>query len=251
MSWDTWVMVADKLRNAGVEQIGMFYLGESFILPWLPDAINYARLIGFTNIFLTTNGSLSTPDVVKKCMDAGLNSLKFSINYSDPEQMTAIAKVKSRLYDTVDVNIIAARAVRDVGGYDCGLFGSYIAYDGDQGDRIKARVDSLTPYLDERPYALPLYSQAGQVTGSGPGNPSRVEGTRAPVPCWVAFAQAHVTHTGDLSACCFDHAGGFVVGSLIDGDFDQAWNSEAFRALRRAHLSGDVRGTVCDGCING
>ena len=35
-------LLVDLLR-AGVEELGLFYLGESFIVPWLPDAISSNR----------------------------------------------------------------------------------------------------------------------------------------------------------------------------------------------------------------
>ncbi len=31
------------MRAAGVEEIGLFYLGESFMVDWLEDAIRYAK----------------------------------------------------------------------------------------------------------------------------------------------------------------------------------------------------------------
>ncbi|MCH7551166.1 MAG: radical SAM protein, partial [Proteobacteria bacterium] len=80
MDWDFYLKLLKDLRRAGVEEIGVFYLGESFILDWLPDAIQAAKDEGFPYVVITTNGSLCTPDMVEACMKAGLNSLKFSLN---------------------------------------------------------------------------------------------------------------------------------------------------------------------------
>ena len=79
--------VLKEMREAGVEEIGLFYLGESFMVPWLPEAISYAKKIGFPYVFLTTNGSLASENKVKECMASGLDSLKFSYNYSDGDQL--------------------------------------------------------------------------------------------------------------------------------------------------------------------
>ena len=72
--------ILSELRDVGVEEIGMFYLGESFLFHDLPESIAYARKLGFPYIFLTTNGRMAIPDRVKACMEAGLDSLKFSFN---------------------------------------------------------------------------------------------------------------------------------------------------------------------------
>src|SRR5512140_106620 len=75
--------LVDEMAAAGVEELGMFYIGESFMCDWLPEAIARAKKAGIKYVFLTTNGSLSTPEKVKACMEAGLDSLKFSMNNSD------------------------------------------------------------------------------------------------------------------------------------------------------------------------
>ncbi|CCQ73089.1 radical SAM/SPASM domain-containing protein [Magnetospira sp. QH-2] len=257
MDWDFYLNLLQELKRAGVEEVGMFYLGESFVLPWLPDAIKAAKDEGFGYVFLTTNGSLATPDKVQACMAAGLDSLKFSLNYSDEQQFTEIAGVKGSLFNQVVQNSIDAVRVREEGGYDCGVFASYISYDGEQGERMSKLVDELTPILDEV-YALPLYSQADLTSSAEKsagwsikgGNPGRLENMREPVPCWALFTEARVTFDGHLSACCFDHDGRFHMGDLHDLSFMEAWHSEEFVELRRAHLSGDARQTVCAECVS-
>lgn len=248
--------LALEMRQAGVEELGLFYLGESFMVPWLPDAIAYAREIcGYPYVFLTTNGSLATRDRVQACMRAGLNSLKFSYNFADAAQFSDVAGVKPRYFEMIKANIRAAREVRDAGGYDCGLYASYIEYDGEQGERMQAALREIEPYVDEI-YALPLYSQADLLSGEQEergwsavaGNRGRAAALRDPLPCWAVFTEGHITWDGKLSACCFDHDGRFHMGDLTTQRFAEAWNSELYQSLRAAHLRRDVRGTVCEGC---
>lgn len=256
MNLDLFRRLAVEMRKAGVEELGLFYLGESFMVPWLADAVAFAkRDCGYPYVFLTTNGSLATPEKVEACMQAGLDSLKFSYNYADSEQFRDVAGVKPALFENVKRNIRAARAIRDSGGYGCGIYASYIEYDGEQGIRMQKALDEIRPYVDEV-YALPLYSQADLVTGEEDvrgwsavaGNRGRAAALRDPLPCWALFTEGHITWDGKLSACCFDHDGRFHMGDLTVESFAEAWNSPPFRALRAAHLKGDVRGTVCEGC---
>jgi hypothetical protein len=252
---DEFERVLVELRQAGVEEIGMFYLGESFLVPWLPDAIRFARDTGFSYIFLTTNGSATTPERVRQCMEAGLTSLKFSLNYADEQHFKEVAKVKASFYHAARSNIVAARAVRDVNGFKCGLYGSYIEYDGEQNERMQMRLDEDRRYLDEV-YALPLYTQANQsVTRDGwewtAGNMERVGALVAPLPCWSIFNEAHITADLKLSACCFDHDGRFAMGDLRTHSFVECWHSETFQRLRAAHLGKSVLGTVCETCTAG
>ena len=257
MDWDFYLKLLKDLRRAGVEEIGVFYLGESFILDWLPDAIQAAKDEGFPYIFITTNGSLADPERVTACMEAGLNSIKFSLNYADERQFTDIAGVKGSIYRDIIDNIKTTVAARDAGNHDCGVYASYINYDGEQGARMKKVIAEVEPLLDQV-YSLPLYSQANLVSVAGNkrgwaikgGNPGRFGNMREPVPCWSLFTEARVTHDGHLSACCFDHDGRFHMGDLNEIPFMDAWTSEKFQNLRRAHLSGDVRETVCKACVS-
>ena len=260
MNIDFYGRLLDDLKQSGVEEVGMFYLGESFLLPWLPKAIRMAKDRGFSYVFCTTNGSLATPKMIEECMRAGLDSLKFYINWSDETQFKEVARVKPELFWGAINNIKAAKKIRDSvfkdTGHFCGLYASYIQYDGDQGQKMHGILEELKPLLDEV-YALPLYSQA-DLTGKAEsergwavraGNPGRAANMRDPIPCWALFTEARVTHDGHLSACCFDHDGRFHMGDLNKIPFLEAWRSPEFQKLRKAHLAGDVTNTVCEKCV--
>lgn len=250
-----------EMRTAGVEEIGLFYLGESFMCPWLEDAIAFAKHdCGYPYVFLTTNGSLATPERVERCFANGLDSLKFSFNYADAVQFTEIARVKPDLFQQMKANLVAARGARDRAatrtGRRGGLYASYIEYDGAQGERMKQCIAEVAPYVDEM-YALPLYNQADLVAEGEKergwkitaGNRGRLAALRDPLPCWAVFTEGHITWDGKLSACCFDHDGRFHMGDLMQQGFLSAWNSPRFQELRAAHLRRDVRGTPCEKCV--
>jgi len=251
-----YLRLLDELKEAGVQEVGMFFLGESFLLPDLPKRIKQAKDAGFEYVYLTTNGSLATSAKVKECMEAGLDSLKFSLNYADEDQFVEISQVKPALFHKMIGNIKNAKSVRDLGGYHCGLFGSYIQYTGEQMKKMQPVLDELEPYLDEM-YSLPLYSQADHTGASNAeqgwdvraGNPGRFENMRPPLPCWSLFTETRVTYDGHLAACCFDHDGKFDMGDLNEMSFMDAWNNPEFKKLRYEHLNKNVKGTVCEGCV--
>jgi radical SAM protein with 4Fe4S-binding SPASM domain len=261
MDWELFKKLLLDMREAGVEEIGLFYLGESFTDERLEDAIFFAKNTArFPYVFLTTNGSLCDPDRVKKCFENGLDSLKFSMNWADEEQFKEVANVKGAYFHKAIENMMASRAIRDKveaeTGHRCGLYASYIHYDGEQDLKMKPLVDKAKEVLDEV-YALPLYSQA-DLTGADntkdgwqvtAGNRGRLEAMVDPLPCWALFSEGHITWEGRLSACCFDHDGRFNMGDLTTTQFMEAWHSEKFQALRRANLAKDVKGTACEKCV--
>ena len=256
MRWPLFTRLVGEMVDAGVEELGLFFIGESFMCDWLPDAVAYAKARGIRYVFLTTNGSLASPASVRACMEAGLDSLKFSMNNADAAQFERVAQVKAKLFqDSVD-NLKAARRVRDDAGYRCGLFASSIRYDGEQQERMQALVDEILPYVDEH-YWLPLYSMGSlaeereRELGYRPtaGNQGRLACLREPLPCWSLFTEGHITYDGKLSACCFDAGDRWIMADLNEVAFLDGWRSPAFTRLREAHLARDVRGTICEACV--
>jgi MoaA/NifB/PqqE/SkfB family radical SAM enzyme len=259
MDFDLFKRITREMREAGVEEIGVFYLGESFMNPrLLVDCIAYLkRELAMPYVFLTSNASMSFPEAVEECMKAGLDSLKWSVNAADEDQFEQIMGVSGKLFHRALDNIKAAWAVRAAKGYATGLYASSIRYDGAQQDKMETLLtEHVRPYVDQH-YWLPLYSMGAFATqreaelGYRPtaGNQGRIDALREPLPCWSAFTEGHVTADGKLSACCFDATAHWTMGDLTQRSFMDAWNSEAFVRLRAAHLKRDVRGTVCEKCI--
>lgn len=251
--------ITREMREAGVEEIGCFYLGESFMAPdLLTFAIAWCKhTLKFPYVFLTTNGSLCTRERLKRVMEAGLDSLKFSINAADEEQFEQVMAVKPALFRQALAAVKLAREVRDEGKYKCGIYASSIQYDGEQQRKMNELLDEhVKPHVDEH-YWLPLYSMGSLATkreeelGYRPtaGNQGRLANLREPLPCWSAFSEGHVTADGMLSACCFDADARWAMGDLNKMSFMEAWNSQAFQNLRAAHLRKDVKGTPCEECV--
>lgn len=255
--------LADQMRAAGVEELGLFFLGESFsAFDNLLTACRYAKQVcKFPYVFLTTNGSLASPARLRHLFHAGLDSLKFSVNYADAKQFSEIAGVKESLYETSLKNISAAREVRDEveqqTGHRCGLYASSIKYDGEQQEKMVSLLqERVLPYVDEH-YWLPMYSMGSFATqreeelGYRPiaGNQGRLGALRDPLPCWSVFSEGHITSSGKLSACCFDASGDWEMADLNRVPFMEGWNSTKFVDLRAAHLRKDVKGTICENCL--
>jgi len=259
MDFSFFKRISKEMREAGVEEIGCFFLGESFMNPeLLVKSIGYLKKsLGFPYVFLTSNASLATAVWVERCMEAGLDSLKWSVNAYDLKQFEKIMGVKKRYYEKAFENIKDAWGIRDRGGYETGLYASSIKYDDVQVDEMeKVLNERVRPYVDQT-YFLPLYSMGAFATqreeelGYRPtaGNQGRIGALREPLPCWSAFTEGHVRSDGGLSACCFDAGGQWVMGDLNQTSFMDAWNSDKFQRLRQAHLIKDVSGTICEKCV--
>jgi MoaA/NifB/PqqE/SkfB family radical SAM enzyme len=263
MDFGLFKRITTEMREAGVEEIGVFYLGESTMAPTLTEqCIRWCKTaLEFPYVFLTSNASLATEDVVESFMLAGLDSLKWSVNAADREQFAKIMDVKPKLFDQALRNIKSAWYMRNylerTKGVKTRLYASSIAYDGEQQEKMQSLIDThITGYVDQH-YWLPLYSMGAFATdrerelGYRPtaGNQGRLDNLADPLPCWSAFTEGHVTADGKLSACCFDANSTWIMGDLTTTHFMDAWHSPEFQDLRAAHLKKDVTGTICEDCV--
>ena len=144
--------ITREMRDAGVEEIGVFYLGESFMNPrLLVDCIAYLkRELSMPYVFLTSNASMAFAEAVEACMQAGLDSLKWSVNACDEAQFEDVMGVSGKLFHRALGNIAAAWDARQRGGYATGLYASSIRYDGEQQQRMEQLLtERVRPYVDQ------------------------------------------------------------------------------------------------------
>ena len=81
------VKILDEAKHLGIgeKEVGFYLAGEAFLYKDLDKVVRYAKSLGFQYVFLTTNGALATPDKMKKILDAGIDSIRISINAADKE----------------------------------------------------------------------------------------------------------------------------------------------------------------------
>jgi len=262
--------ITTDMRMAGVEEIGLFFLGESFMNPkLLVEACDWVKnRLNFPYVFLTSNATIAKVEVVEELMKVGLDSLKWSANFADEKQFADFTMSSGKFFQKAIDNIQEAWAIRNYHDYDTKLYASSILYGDNQREKMNEFLDeNIIPFVD-RHYWLPLYQMSMyrehlmKEIGYMPtaGNMGRLDDetlqpTRKPLPCWTAFTEGHVRANGGLAACCFGSDNKFDMGVLTGRNFMQAWNSPKFQKLREAQLKTISEGqealknTPCRVCV--
>ena len=271
MPLDFFKRITTDMRQAGVEEIGVFYLGESFMAPdLLIDAVKWCKQeLAFPWVFLTSNATRAYPEFVNPLFGYGLDSLKWSTNFRSPGHFRAMTGASGKLWGRALANIQDAFYIRSkLKAKTILSASSIIFYDDDQFKKMRAFVkDHIAPYVD-RHYWLPTY-QMGMASekirkelgvDATVGNMGRIDErtmlpNRAPLPCWAVFTEGHVRVDGGLSACCFGADDRFDMGILDGKNFMDQWNSPKFQTLRDAHIatmrdgSKALENTPCRTCV--
>ena len=241
-----------EAKSIGVKEIGMFLLGESFLLKELPEYIKYAKdIVKMNYIFITTNGSLCNSDKMIPVIKAGLDSIKFSINAGEKERYKEMHGVDK--FDEVIDNIkwlYNYKKQNKLRKPRTCVSSIYIDKYKDELEKLKKYINQ---YVDDF-YYLPLYNQAGHIGGINytkiVGNPGRLENMVQPIPCWALFNAAKITWNGWLTACCFDHDTKFEIADLNKVSLLEAWYHPKFITMRKQHLNKDFLNSLCKKCLN-
>lgn len=222
----------------GTREIGLFAGAEPLTCRDLEDHVRICKQLGYRYIYISTNGALGGPERIIGLVNAGLDSIKFSINAGTRE---LYREVHGR--DDFD-KVIAT--VRTVGAYARKLPRRvFVGVSSVVTERTRASFTHLVELLGEaveEVVAYECHNQAGQ----------RMDLPLPPVTtCENPFVKLHISREGYLRACCNDYDNNLAIEDLNTMGLAEAWNSPRFRAFRRGHLSGDLAGTRCHSCLMG
>lgn len=249
MKHDMAFRVISEAFKEGTRDIGMYATGDSFMVKNLHEYIDYAKnKIGYEYIFITTNGGLATPDRAKKVLDAGLDSIKFSISAGKKETFKEIQGKDD--FDNVISNLKWVHKYRKESGLNYYIYVTMV-YTNKTKNEVDILKNIVMPYIDEwDPHPLNnqcgnLYenNELGDITSYNP----RARGNRK--VCFQPFKSLTITPEGLVSACVLDYSKDLIVADLNKMSLREAWEGEIFTKFRRRHKNRDLKGMICYNCM--
>lgn len=239
------------LREAyrgGVREVGFYLLGEPLLDHNLEKYISYAKKLGYSYTFLTTNGFLLDEQRMVSIINAGLDSIKFSFNAGSREHYIFVHGVDC--YEKVKDNIIRLSNYRKEKNYNFKIYMSSMLTKYTQNDD-KLIKNMFSSYVDHIVIDNCI-SQDGKndeiddmlVIEGSKNIPSRKKS------CFYPFNRLHITYEGYLNLCCIDFQNFLVIEDLNDMSLEDAWTSEKFQQIRQKHIDGNLEKTLCYNCIN-
>jgi MoaA/NifB/PqqE/SkfB family radical SAM enzyme len=224
--------------DLGAREVGMYSGAEPLTCKDLDKHIAVASKIGYTYIYITTNGTLADQDRLKKLIDAGLDSIKFSINGGDRETYNKIHGKDD--FDKVCANVEFVSKYRESLDRQLYLYVSFIEVE-ENAASFEAYRKLFEPIVDEIYHAIAI-NQSGQMPDQ---KTEKQEGI-----CPIPFNQVNFSREGYLRVCCNDYQNYLAVEDLNKMSLKDAWFGDIYKEIRRKHLNGTLEGTLCDNCWN-
>lgn len=255
LDFETYEDYIDSCYKEGVEEVGLYSTGEPFMTKNLDQYIQLAKNKGIKRLYISTNGSLATLDKVKRCIEAGLDSIKFSINagtketyktihgYDDFEKV--IKNIKEiynyKVANKINLDLMSSFVYTDLTYPEIDLFKKNYNFlfnemifipSGNQGGRFIKNREKIISKDKEKELENNLLEKI----------PNK--------PCEMIWNRLHLTAEGFMTACCTDYENDLTFKKFTKNDtlFNQ-FNSKKIKDLRKKHLNNSLDGTICKSCI--
>jgi pyruvate-formate lyase-activating enzyme len=234
-----------QAHEMGVRKCSFYTIGEPFLHKELAKFISMAKSCGFDYTFLNTNGGISTQDRLREAVDAGIDSIAFSIN--------AINRKDYKLIHGNDDFEKVIERLTWLNHNKCGRqFNLYVSF-------VKTRFTSydeneIREYFKDKCDEIRIQNVqniGGFLPEIGLMNVDSSDlYFHYEIPCRLIFKSITVTCEGYLTACSVDFQNYLVYADLNICNMQESWNNRAIALLRQRHLANDVSGLLCDNCAN-
>lgn len=240
--------ILKEAHELGVKEVGFYTTGEPLLSKRLPEYISLAKEIGYKYVYITTNGILATPEKIVPVIEAGLDSVKFSINaasehkYKELHGTDNFLKVLDNLRFTAEYKRKHNKALK--------IYASYVVVKQNQEDKDKFK-ELVSSFVDHIQFSI-LTSLGGMAANTYKDMTVEGSGQEKPIkaPCRMLFNRFHVTCEGYLTICCVDFENYLAVADLNQVALKEAWNNADFVNIRKRHIRNQLEGTLCYDCIH-
>ncbi len=247
--------ITREAKELGITDIGLYMTAEPLMNPKVYEYTRFLKKeLQFPYVYTSTNGVLLTPENLVKLVDAGIDSIKFSVSAATAETFKKHHGLDA--FNQVLNNIKFANQYRKENNLDYKLFMFSILTRYNEHER-DAIFDLYSPYLDEIVFSNVMSSPSVigvekylSVIESKPTIVKDINGKT--LPCMQLFERIVVNEDGFLCACCHETRSNLTkLEDLNKMSLKDAVYGDKMLALRKRHLEKDVEGIYCMNCING
>lgn len=245
MSKETGFRILREAYELGTREVGFYATGEPFLSKELPEFISEAKRLGYTYVYLTSNGSLATPEKIQQVIDAGLDSIKFSVNAPNRKMYKFIHGKDD--FDKVFEHLKYLNQYRKECGrnfkiYLTGILTRFTEF-------LKDDYFTVFDGLADQIVFKYVYNQGGYMPEIDPLLRCECdkEERRA---CNLPFDAISVTAECYLSIENADYDNMLIMADLNKVSLKDGWYGEKMKDMRRRFMEDDLEGTICDGCVH-
>lgn len=241
--------ILNEAYELGTREVGFYTTGESLLDKNLSTYIKLAKKIGYLYIYITTNAILLDEHKTKELVNAGIDSIKLSINAINSYDYKFIHGVDA--FEIVMKNLENLYEYRKKNNLKYKIFISYIAtkFTNYNTEKIKEKFNKFSDEI----VVVNVRNQSGMMPEINKylkcGIENDVNTIERTIPCHYVFDTINITCEGYLTACCTDFENYLTYADLNETSLKDAWQNSTITKLRKKHLNNKIKGTLCYNCV--
>jgi molybdenum cofactor biosynthesis enzyme MoaA len=239
--------ILQEAYDMGLRKVGLYTIGEMFLCKELVAHIKNAKQIGYEYIYSDTNGLLATRENLKGIIEAGLHSIKFSINAGTRETYKLVHGCDA--FDKVIENLKTCHKLKQELNQKLRIMVSYVVTKQNENE-IEQLKEIVKPYItdDVMVHTIVPALMCRYNINTTHLIPETMEYSKVGSPCTMVLNRIHITYDGYLTACCQDFNYDLLLADLKETSLKDAWYGEKAMALRDAHIKHNLKGILCNNC---
>jgi len=232
--------------DLGCRKISFHGMGEPFLCKELSEYVSEAKTTGYDYVYLDSNGTIAGEGVVEAVLDAGLDSLKFSVHAATAETFKKITN--NDCFDKVYSNIeYISNYIKD-NKLKCKTIAYFALSSINQNEEV-AFKEMMGRYFDEV-WVRPIHNGSGMRPENKEYSVKTEDFTAIKtLPCPELYNRMIINWEGKAIACSTDWTGDLVYGDANKSTLEELWNNNKIQELRSMHQSIESLPSICSSCM--
>lgn len=224
-----------------VEQVTLQLGGEPLLDKHLERRVQAVKLAGIKSVGFTTNASLLDERRARGLLEAGVDTIDFSIDGATAATFETIRRNLS--FESVRNNVLRFLELRASLGKAVTVRVRMVIQELNAHE-FDSFVEYWRAQLGPRDFVLGRllnwWATWKQDLADAPGTLLRAEREAIALnalPCLAPFSTLNVLSDGRVPLCCLDYNADTLMGSVVEASLADVWRGSAFEGVRDRHLA--------------
>ncbi len=242
-----------EAKENGSTDLALQATGEPFMDKRLPEFIKEGKRLKYDYVYLNTNGALANSKKAQPVIDAGCDSIKFSINAHNREDFKKVHGYDD--FEKVIENLKWIFNYRNKNNIKMGIYVSTV-----KNSKTDFVAEDIKKVIEENCDKFEFREISNQ--GGGMMELKETETIKegnilgslkqddVMSRCVYPFNRIVINPHGFVVACTADFHRKLEIGDTTKNSLIDIWNGSTFQYLRQKHLNKKLEGIYCNKCVN-
>lgn len=238
MDFDLFKDCIDKIKEFPdkLKRLCLIRHGEALLNKKLPRMIEYAKRQNIADkINISTNGSLLSPEINKRLIEAGLDEMLVSVEALSEKKYRNLCKVELN-YNNFIENI--ANYYQHKGNAHLYIKIVDVGLAPNEGQKFHEIFDPICDHASIE-NIVPCFRDVDYSNIKNDYNLNIIGNTFTDIQiCPQPFFQLHIYPNGNISVCNSDYNEKIIMGNVIKDSLVEVWNGKKWHDFRKMHIKG-------------